>query len=57
MAEWRRPVPGDVVRVLIAGSFGEVFRDNCIRNGILPIVAAIAGSSWGRRSRLEPLRS
>ncbi len=28
------------IRVLIAGSFGEVFRDNCIRNGILPIVAA-----------------
>lgn len=28
------------IRVLIAGSFGEVFRDNCVRNGILPIVAA-----------------
>ena len=28
------------IRVLIAGSFGEVFRDNCIRNAILPIVAA-----------------
>ncbi len=28
------------IRVLIAASFGEVFRDNCIRNGILPIVAA-----------------
>lgn len=27
------------IRVLIAGSFGEVFRDNCVRNGILPIVA------------------
>lgn len=27
------------IRVLIAGSFGEVFRDNCIRNGLLPIVA------------------
>jgi len=26
------------IRVLIAASFGEVFRDNCIRNGILPIV-------------------
>ncbi len=28
------------IRVLIAGSFGEVFRDNCIKNGILPIAAA-----------------
>jgi 3-isopropylmalate/(R)-2-methylmalate dehydratase small subunit len=28
------------IRVLIASSFGEVFRDNCIRNGILPIAAA-----------------
>jgi len=28
------------IRVLIAGSFGEVFRDNCMRNGILPIAAA-----------------
>ena len=28
------------IRVLVAGSFGEVFRDNCIRNGILPIAAA-----------------
>ena len=28
------------IRVLIAGSFGEVFRDNCVRNGILPIIAA-----------------
>ena len=28
------------IRVLIAGSFGEVFRDNCIRNAILPIAAA-----------------
>jgi 3-isopropylmalate/(R)-2-methylmalate dehydratase small subunit len=27
------------IRVLIAASFGEVFRDNCIRNGILPIAA------------------
>jgi 3-isopropylmalate/(R)-2-methylmalate dehydratase small subunit len=31
------------IRVLIAGSFGEVFRDNCIRNGILPIAAPPAG--------------
>jgi len=30
------------IRVLIAGSFGEVFRDNCVRNGILPIIAAPA---------------
>ncbi len=28
------------IRVLIAGSFGEVFRDNCVRNAILPIAAA-----------------
>lgn len=28
------------IRVLVAGSFGEVFRDNCVKNGILPIVAA-----------------
>ena len=28
------------IRVLIAGSFGEVFRDNCVKNGILPIIAA-----------------
>jgi 3-isopropylmalate/(R)-2-methylmalate dehydratase small subunit len=28
------------IRVLIAGSFGEVFRDNCVRNGILPVAAA-----------------
>ena len=28
------------IRVLIAGSFGEVFRDKCMRNGILPIIAA-----------------
>ena len=28
------------IRVLIAASFGEVFRDNCIRNAILPIAAA-----------------
>ena len=28
------------IRVLVAGSFGEVFRDNCIKNGILPIAAA-----------------
>ena len=27
------------IRVLVAGSFGEVFRDNCVKNGILPIVA------------------
>ncbi len=26
------------VRVVIAGSFGEIFRNNCLRNGILPIV-------------------
>lgn len=25
------------IRVLIAPSFGEVFRDNCVKNGILPI--------------------
>ena len=37
------------IRVLIASSFGEVFRDNCIRNGILPIVAA--------QVMLEPLRA
>ena len=36
------------IRVLIAGSFGEVFRDNCIKNGILPIMAAPA--------LLDPLR-
>ena len=35
--------------MLIAGSFGEVFRDNCIRNGILPIVAA--------PEALDPLRA
>ena len=28
------------IRVLIAASFGEVFRDNCVKNGILPIIAA-----------------
>ena len=28
------------IRVLVAGSFGEVFRDNCVKNGILPIAAA-----------------
>ena len=28
------------IRVLIASSFGEVFRDNCVKNGILPIIAA-----------------
>ena len=37
------------IRVLIAGSFGEVFRDNCIRNGILPIAAA--------PELLDPLRA
>lgn len=26
------------VRVVIAGSFGEIFHNNCLRNGILPIV-------------------
>ncbi len=25
------------IRVLVAPSFGEVFRDNCVKNGILPI--------------------
>ena len=29
------------IRVLIASSFGEVFRDNCGKNGLLPIVAAV----------------
>ena len=28
------------IRVLIALSFGEVFRDNCVKNGLLPIVTA-----------------
>ncbi len=28
------------IRALIASSFGEVFRDNCVKNGILPINAA-----------------
>lgn len=28
------------IRVLIAESFGEVFRDNCVKNGILPIAVA-----------------
>ena len=28
------------IRVLIALSFGEVFRDNCVKNGLLPIIAA-----------------
>lgn len=28
------------IRVLIAGSYGEVFRDNCLKNGILPITLA-----------------
>ncbi len=28
------------IRVLVAASYGEVFRDNCVRNGILPVVAA-----------------
>jgi 3-isopropylmalate/(R)-2-methylmalate dehydratase small subunit len=28
------------IRVLIALSFGEVFRENCVKNGLLPIVAA-----------------
>ncbi len=37
------------IRVLIAGSFGEVFRDNCVRNAILPIAAA--------PDMLEPLRA
>lgn len=31
------------IRVLIALSFGEVFRDNCIKNGLLPIAAGPAG--------------
>ena len=26
------------IRALVAGSYGEVFRDNCVKNGILPIV-------------------
>src|ERR1700721_2267046 len=30
------------IRVLIAESFGEVFRDNCVKNGILPIAVAAA---------------
>ena len=25
-------------RVVIAGGFGDIFRDNCVKNGILPIV-------------------
>jgi 3-isopropylmalate/(R)-2-methylmalate dehydratase small subunit len=36
------------IRVLIAESFGEVFRDNCVKNGILPIAVAAA--------ELDPLR-
>jgi 3-isopropylmalate/(R)-2-methylmalate dehydratase small subunit len=36
------------IRVLIAESFGEVFRDNCIKNGILPIAVPY--------DALEPLR-
>jgi len=27
------------IRVLVASSFGEVFRDNCVKNGLLPIAA------------------
>ena len=37
------------IRVLIAASFGEVFRDNCVRNAILPIVAG--------PELLDPLRA
>jgi 3-isopropylmalate/(R)-2-methylmalate dehydratase small subunit len=28
------------IRVLIANSFGEVFRENCLKNGLLPIMLA-----------------
>jgi len=37
------------IRVLIAESFGEVFRDNCVKNGILPIAVTA--------NVLEPLRA
>lgn len=37
------------IRVLVAPSFGEVFRDNCVKNGILPI----AGPNDGMRALLR----
>ncbi len=37
------------IRVLVAPSFGEVFRDNCVKNGILPI----AGPNDGLRGLLR----
>jgi 3-isopropylmalate/(R)-2-methylmalate dehydratase small subunit len=33
------------IRVIIAPSFGSIFRTNCIRNGLLPIVLNAAGIS------------
>ncbi|MEO0329969.1 MAG: 3-isopropylmalate dehydratase small subunit [Pseudomonadota bacterium] len=29
------------IRAVVAGSFGEIFFDNCVRNGILPIIIDI----------------
>jgi 3-isopropylmalate/(R)-2-methylmalate dehydratase small subunit len=47
------------IRVLIASSFGEVFRDNCVKNGILPINAAPEPLEQLRaclRAAAEPVR-
>ena len=29
-------------RVIVARSFGEIFRENCLRNGVLPVTLALA---------------
>ena len=47
------------IRVLMAGSFGEVFRDNCVKNGILPIIAPPESLDQVReclRAVAEPVR-
>ncbi len=47
------------IRVLVAGSFGEVFRDNCVKNAILPIIAAPDALERLRewlRAAIDPVR-
>ena len=47
------------IRVLIAASYGEVFRDNCVKNGILPVIAAAEPLDRLRghlREAAEPVR-
>jgi 3-isopropylmalate/(R)-2-methylmalate dehydratase small subunit len=47
------------IRVLIAESFGEVFRDNCVKNGILPIALpppALEALRAALRAASGPLR-